>query len=148
MEKEANEFAAELLMPRTGILPDLKRGLSIPRLGQLKQKWRTAMSAIIYRAKTLRAISDEAATALYKKMSMYGYRTSEPREFDIAPETGKLASQLVGLHLDELGYSLEELADGLRTEPLELATMHGLASPEVELRLKPKPKLRLVASRD
>lgn len=25
MEKEANEFAAELLMPRTGVLPDLKR---------------------------------------------------------------------------------------------------------------------------
>lgn len=77
------------------------------------------MSAIIYRAKTLRAISDEAATALYKKMSMYGYRTNEPREFDIAPETGKLASQLVGLHLNELGYNLEELADGLRTAPLE-----------------------------
>lgn len=148
MEKEANEFAAELLMPRAGVLPDLKRGLNIPKLGQLKQKWRTAMSALIYRAKSLGAISDEAATALYKKMSMYGYRTREPQEFDVAPETGKLASRLIELHLSDLGYSLEELAEGLRTEPLEFAEMHGLSVPDRNHRLMAKPKLRLVASRD
>lgn len=148
MEKEANEFAAELLIPKSGILPDLRRGVSIPRLGQLKLKWRVAMSALIYRAKTLGAISDYAATGLYKKMSIYGYRTREPREFDIPPEKGKLADQLVDLHLSELGYSIEELASGLRTNAAEFATMHGLAVPESSLAKTEKPKLRLVASRD
>lgn len=148
MEKEANEFAAELLMPRMGILPDLKRGLSIPRLGQLKLRWRTAMSALIYRAKSLGTISDYEATGLYKKMSMYGYRTREPKEFDIQPERGKLAAQLLDLHMNELGYSLEELADALRTNPTEFAEMHGLTPPEPDLKLGGKPKLRLVASRD
>ena len=148
MEREANEFAAELLMPRAGVLPDLKRGLSIPRLGQLKQKWRTAMSALIYRAKTLGTISDEGATSLYKRMSASGYRRREPVEFDIPPETGKLAAQLVDLHLSELGYSLEELAGAVKIDPVEFAMMHGLATPEVAERLKPKPKLRLVASRE
>ncbi|PKP67010.1 MAG: hypothetical protein CVT86_02535 [Alphaproteobacteria bacterium HGW-Alphaproteobacteria-8] len=148
MEKEANDFAAELLMPKTGVLPDLKRGLSIPRLGQLKQKWRTAMSALIYRAKSLGAITDENATALYKKMSAFGYRTREPHEFDIAPETGKLAAQLLNLHMNDLGYSLDELAEGLRTDPVEFAIMHGLAVPESKLRVREKPKLRLVANRD
>lgn len=146
MEKEANEFAAELLMPRTGVLSDLTRGLSIPKLGLLKRKWRTAMSALIYRARTLGAIPDEAAVSLYKKMSMYGYRTREPQEFDIAPESGTLVSRLIDLHLGELGYSLEELADGLRTAPLEFARMHGFATPEIEAKLRPKPKLRLVVS--
>jgi Zn-dependent peptidase ImmA (M78 family)/transcriptional regulator with XRE-family HTH domain len=148
MEKEANEFAAELLMPRTGVLPDLKRSLSIPRLGQLKMKWRVAMSVLIYRAKTLGAITDQAATGLYKKMSMYGYRTREPQEFDIPKERGKLASQLVNLHLTDLGYSLDELAGGLRTDPVEFAEMHGLAVPKSKMILNQKPKLRLVASRD
>lgn len=146
MELEANEFAAELLMPQAGILPDLKRGVTIPRLGQLKQKWRTAMSALIYRAKTLGAISNEAATTLYKRMSASGYRTKEPVEFDIPAETGKLAGQLVDLHLNELGYTLEELAEAVKIEPVEFAVMHGLATPEVVERLKPKPKLRLVVS--
>jgi len=147
MEKEANEFAAALLMPEEGVLPDLRRGLSIPRLGQLKQKWRVAMSALIYRAKTLGTISDQAATSLYKKMSMYGYRTREPAEFDIAPESGRLASQLIELHINDLGYSVEELAESLRTVPQEFAEMHGLVAPEVSTRTE-RPKLRLVASRD
>ena len=149
MEKEANEFAAELLMPRSGVLPDLKRSrLSIPRLGQLKMKWRVAMSALIYRAKTLGVISDQAASGLYKMMSKYGYRTKEPQEFDIPAEDGQLASQLVELHLSELGYSLKELADGLRTYPEEFAEMHGLALPEAKPSEKERPKLTLVVSRD
>jgi hypothetical protein len=81
-------------------------------------------------------------------MSASGYRIKEPVEFDIEPETGKLASRLVDLHLKELGYSLEELAEAVKINPLEFATMHGLVTPGLEERLKPKPKLRLVASRD
>lgn len=148
MEKEANEFAAELLMPRSGILPDLRRGLSLPRLGRLKLKWRVAMSALIYRAKSLGAITDTAATSLYKKMSMHGYRTREPEEFDVPMENGKLSAQLVDLHLSDLGYTTEELADGVRTDPAEFAKMYGLAAPEAILSQREKPKLRLVASRD
>lgn len=148
MEKEANEFAAELLMPRAGVLPDLAQGLSIPRLGKLKLKWRVAMSALIYRAKTLGSISDEAATNLYKLMNMHGYRKREPKEFDIDLDTGKLAAQLVGLHMSDLGYSLEELAAALRTEPGEFAEMHGLSAPPSGTTAKLKPKLQLVVNRD
>jgi Zn-dependent peptidase ImmA (M78 family)/transcriptional regulator with XRE-family HTH domain len=147
MEKEANDFAAELLMPQSGILPDLRRGTSIPRLGQMKMKWRVAMSALIYRAKALGAISDQEAIKLYKRMSMYGYRTREPEEFDIPFETGKLVSQLVDLHLSDLGYSLDELAGGVRTYPVEFAEMHGLPLPELTPKNFEKPKLKLVASR-
>ncbi|WP_188128716.1 hypothetical protein [Paracoccus thiocyanatus] len=129
-------------------MPDLKRGLSIPRLGQLKQKWRTAMSALIYRAKALRAITDEAAISLYKRMSASGYRTREPQEFDIEPETGKLAGQLVDMHLTGLGYQIEELADAVRIGPEEFAAMHGLLPPEPVRAAATKPKLRLIASRD
>lgn len=148
MEKEANEFAAELLMPRTGVLPDLRRGLSLPRLGSLKLKWRVAMSALIYRAKALGAISDQAATSLYKQMSAYGYRTCEPKEFDIQAEHGNFASKLLDIHMSDLGYSIEELALGVRTYPAEFAEMYGLAPTENPLDSKPKPKLKLVASRD
>lgn len=148
MEQEANEFAAELLMPREGVLPDLKRGLSIPRLGQLKLKWRTAMAALIYRAKALGAITDEAATSLYKRMSASGYRKREPAEFDIEPEKGKLASQLVDLHLSNLGYGIAELADAVSIGSQEFAIMHGLVPPEPDEIPVAKPKLRLIASRD
>jgi len=140
MEKEANEFAAELLAPAKGVLSDLKKPLTIPRLGQLKLKWRIAMAALIYRATALNAITDQAATSLYKKMSYYGYRTREPDEFNIEHEQGSLSSQLLELHTVDLGYSFEELADALRTYPNEVAEMHDLVLPDE----RPKPKLKLV----
>lgn len=148
MEQEANEFAAELLLPREGVLTDLKRGLSIPRLGELKRKWRAAMSALIYRAKYLGAITDEQATSLYKQMSAFGYRTREPQEFDIENEVCKLASQLVDLHLRELGYQMGELADAVSIELEEFAEMYGLRLPNTVKTASTKPKLRLIASRD
>lgn len=147
MEKEANEFAAELLMPSSGIIPDLRRGLTLPRLGNLKIKWRVAMSALIYRARSLGAISDHGAVALYKKMSVHGYRKREPEQYDVPHENGKLCSQLVELHLNDLGYSTAELADGVKTDPIEFAKMYGIQAPEPKASPSEKPKLRLVASR-
>jgi len=145
MEKEANQFASELLMPKSGILPDLKYSLSIRRLGELKQKWRVAMAALIYRAKALNVIPDTAASSLYKKMNMYGYRKREPQEFDVPSDRGQVSDKLVQLHLTELGYSTEELSSALRTDPVEFASMHGLSFPN--LKLKPqRPKLRIVAN--
>lgn len=143
MEQEAHEFAAELLMPAKGIARDLRQKLAIPRLGQLKLKWHVAMSALIYRAKTLGAVSDYQATNLYKKMSMYGYRIVEPAEFDIPHEKPSLASQLIELHLETLGYSTAELADALLTNKDEFLLMHGMALEETKI--ISKPKLRVIA---
>ncbi|PKR58871.1 helix-turn-helix domain-containing protein [Thalassospira lohafexi] len=142
MEKEANEFAAELLMPRAGVLPDLRKKLTLPYLGLLKLKWGAAMSALIYRGKSLGTLSGDEAVSLWKKMSFCGYRTREPEEFDIEFDFPKLSGDLVDMHMHDLGYSLEELAEAFKTLPAEFAKMHGLETP-TELK---KPKLRLVVS--
>jgi len=144
MEKEANEFAAELLLPQEGVLRDLKYPLSIPYLGKLKLKWHVAMSALIYRAKTLGTISNEKAISLYKQMSAYGYRTREPAEFNVPFEQTKLSSDLLQVHLHDLGYTVDELAEALKTLPSEFAEMYGLdAPPEVR---QSRPKLQVVVN--
>jgi Zn-dependent peptidase ImmA (M78 family) len=109
-------------------------------------KWRVAIAALLYRAKTLEAIENEQATALWKQMSAFGYRTKEPADFDIERETTKLANDLVQVHLDQLGYSVAELADALLTPPDEFASMYELGTVRVT---KPnKPRLRLVSNLD
>lgn len=144
MEREANEFAAELLLPKSGILSDFSQGLSIAKFGQLKRKWRTAMSALIYRAKSLGALSDEAATSFYKQMSKYGYRVREPQEFDIPAEHGKIVSQIIDLHIKELGYDVSELAEAMRVSTEEFCEMYGMEpSGEKE---RARRRLRLVIS--
>lgn len=143
MEREANEFAAELLMPAEGIVNDLRRPLSLPYIGQLKLKWRVAMSALIYRAKTLQLLPDTAAVSLWKKMSAFGYRTREPEEFDIKREKPKLCSDLLELHISDLGYTTSELADAFKTHEQEFAEMHGLVAVK---KAPEKPKLTLVVN--
>ena len=136
MEKEADEFAAELLMPAKGILSDLKKHLTIRELGRLKLKWRISMAALIYRAKTLNTITSEMTSSLYKKMNSYGYRKQEPDEFNVENEQGSLLSQLLQMHLDDLGYSFDELAEAFRTFPNEVAEMYGLKQPDERRKLK------------
>lgn len=146
MEKEANEFAAELLMPQRGIINDLRQRLSIPRLGQLKLKWKVAMSALIYRAKTIGAISDAGATRLYKQMSAFGYRTEEPSQFNFPAEESKLSGDILNIHMSDLGYSLDEISEVCRLFPDEFAEMHGLS--ESTPPKHQKPKLQLVVNRE
>lgn len=89
MEKEANEFAAELLMPETATNALVNR-LQTTNLGtfyELKKQWKVSMAALIYRAKTLGKISDAQYTSLFKQMSMRGFRTQEPQPFEIEMPT-------------------------------------------------------------
>jgi len=48
---EANEFAAEFLMPEKDIKGDFKDGVTLNILGDLKRKWKLSMQALLYRAR-------------------------------------------------------------------------------------------------
>ena len=135
MEVEANRFAAELLMPAKDIMPDFRQPLSLPRLGKLKVKWRTSMSAILYRAKEIGAIDEWESKHLWISLSASGYRTVEPAEFDIPREQSKTFRSLIDLYTDELGYGAAQLADLLETNYREFLHMAEL-QPAVEI--KPK----------
>lgn len=143
MEKQANEFAAALLMPEVGISADFRsRRLTLPVLGQLKLKWRVAISALIYRARELGVITAYEAKKLWIDMS--NYRLAEPPEYDVPHEQPTILSDLIKAHRDELGYSNSDLASAVRTKLDEFALMHGLNEPQREPK---KPKLRLVINR-
>ena len=108
MEKEANQFAAEFLMPADEIFEELSTSLSIRTLAHLKRKWRVSMAAIIFRAKEIGAIAETRATNLFIELSRAGWRTKEP--FPIAPETPTLLRSICDAFMTEDEYSLEDLA--------------------------------------
>ncbi|RNI31765.1 ImmA/IrrE family metallo-endopeptidase [Rufibacter immobilis] len=109
VEAEAYAFAAEFLMPAAEIKSHLGK-VDIARLADLKRYWKVSMAALIIRAKTLRLITDNQYRYLWQQMSALGYRTKEPKELDAAPEPPILLKELVDAHLNDLGYSEEELA--------------------------------------
>jgi Zn-dependent peptidase ImmA (M78 family) len=110
VEEQTNAFVGEFMMPKEQICPKIQ-GLDLRKLAQLKQEWKMSMGAILTHAGRMGSISDKESQRLWKKMSRAGYRKREPSELDIPREEPSLESRLVKTHLNELGYSIEELAN-------------------------------------
>lgn len=106
-EAQADEFAAEFLMPQAEIVPQL-RSLEFRRLPALKAHWRVSMKALIRRAEKTGAISKSSAEVLYRQYSARRYASGEP--FPIPDEKPTLLEDAIRLHFEEHDYSLEELA--------------------------------------
>jgi Zn-dependent peptidase ImmA (M78 family)/DNA-binding XRE family transcriptional regulator len=105
-EIEADRFASELLMPSKEIRAELS-GMTIEKAKRLKQKWRTAMSAIIKRAKDTGAISDYRARMLFIEMNPY--RKREPVSID--PDVPGLLEKIIEAHRKSLKHSDSKLAE-------------------------------------
>lgn len=108
-ESEANEFAAEFLMPAHVIKPDL-RPLTVGHLRDLKRVWSVSMQALCERAYSLRLVSAAERTKFYKAMNARGWKTAEPGSDLLAPETPQLVAA-IGETLRAKGLSDDEIAE-------------------------------------
>jgi Zn-dependent peptidase ImmA (M78 family)/transcriptional regulator with XRE-family HTH domain len=113
MEREADKFAAELLMPENDIRAHLSH-VDIPKLAAMKQYWRVAMGALLYRAADLKTIDERRKSYLWFRMGQAGYRTHEPVE--IPPEEPTLLNELLEVHRDSMGYGQAQI-DSVVFEP-------------------------------
>jgi Zn-dependent peptidase ImmA (M78 family)/transcriptional regulator with XRE-family HTH domain len=105
-ERQADRFASELLMPARDIRDEL-RGLTLPRLVELKRRWMVSMAALLRRGRDLGAIRDGEYRRLNIELSTAGYRTREP--VDLAAERPALVAEAVRARLGE-GQSVAQLA--------------------------------------
>lgn len=137
MEREADRFAAAFLMPARDITSHFSGGVSLQRLAALKPVWKASMGALLMRARTVGAITESQSSYLWRQYSKSGYRTREPAEIAIPAETPHVVTDVLQMHLGELGYSVAELAASLHVTEEDLRSMHGVKSPE-------RPALRIV----
>jgi len=121
MEQQADEFAAEFLMPGKEIRPYLA-DLSLPKLADLKPYWRVSMAALLKRAADLGEITQWQARSLWMQMGKAGYKTREPIELNIPSETPSLWQEIVSAYSNDMGYSISELAKMLNL--FEREAMH------------------------
>ncbi len=119
IEPQADRFAAEFLMPARDIRVDL-RDVTLQRLAQLKPYWKVAMQAILKRAQDLGTITATRARSLWSQMARLGYRTREPSEYDLPAEEPRLLRELIETHIQDLGYSADDLRKLLALNEVEL----------------------------
>lgn len=95
LEREADDFAAEFLMPAAEINSDLVRP-TLQTLLALKQYWMVSVQALVMHAHRLDRIDDSRKTSLFKQMASRGWRRREPGSAELPPEVPELVKKLVG----------------------------------------------------
>ena len=131
VEAEADEFAAEFLMPAEAI----RTSLTKPNLGELldlKQEWGVSIAALIQRAYRLGTITAADRTRLLKMLSARGFRITEPGSDRIPPEHPRLQQHLRSVLKDK------GLTDA------EIARITGYRSDDDNRLLPPTQRLRVV----
>lgn len=126
MEEEANAFAAALLMPKGDIKTQFGNRLTLQRLAAMKPVWRVSMAALLYRAKTIGSISENQSSYLWRQMSSLRYRKCEPPELDFKAEQPGVLAEIFKIHLEDLGYSIEDLCEILHTTEDDLRKLHPI----------------------
>jgi Zn-dependent peptidase ImmA (M78 family)/transcriptional regulator with XRE-family HTH domain len=131
IEREANEFAAEFLMPAKEIKPYLS-DLSLAKLASLKPHWKVSMNALLKRACDLATITERQRSYLWTQMGSLGYRTNEP--IPLPQEEPALVKEILEVHQTQLGFSYRELAELMFMDEQEMKAEYAV----------PKTRLRLI----
>jgi Zn-dependent peptidase ImmA (M78 family)/DNA-binding XRE family transcriptional regulator len=134
-EIEANRFASEFLMPTRDIRHDLD-DLSVMKFMDLKRYWGTSMQALIYKAWQTGKMSDRMFKHYNIEMSKRGWKKIEPVEADHLREEPTTLRGIISAHLDDLGYSLEELSEIFGLVEEDVLSLYPVE--------RPRPRLRLV----
>ncbi|HKP05956.1 MAG TPA: XRE family transcriptional regulator [Microbacterium sp.] len=135
-EREADQFAAELLTPRSQIVNLLPRTVNLSRLDELSRHWGVSVDSLLLRMKETGAVSDSSIRRGYQKLNQLrssGLETPEP----VNAYPGEVPSMLA--QAAELaaaaGYGQADLARDLRWRPARVREILGVDDPRPALRL-------------
>ncbi len=130
IEKQADMFGAELLMPTADARREL-RTVTFKRLVFLKQRWKVSVAFLIRRALEVGRILPEQRTRYEIELSTQpGGRRREPAEFE--PETPTLIRRMINT-LGQTGMSKEQIADlvGMTEERLRTVYLREPCRPRL-----------------
>lgn len=107
---EANEFAAEFLMPEKDIKGDFKDGVNLNVLADLKRKWKLSMQALLYRANDIGVITDNQKRYLINQFNSMNIRRREPAELDIQRENPMKLRDMITNYKNKQKLNVKQLA--------------------------------------
>jgi Zn-dependent peptidase ImmA (M78 family)/DNA-binding XRE family transcriptional regulator len=134
-EREAQRFAAELLMPSEVICDALPVRADIPSLLEAQQTWGVSIAALAYTGRELGVYSDAVHRRIMVTLGRLGWRRNEPVQRSYPGEDPALLSRAIELAADH-GTPLKAFAEQLR---LPLPLVRALVGETVE-----RPRLALV----
>lgn len=139
-EKEANEFAAEFLLPKEAYFEDVfAYPASLEYYIELKKKWKVSIAAMLYRSLNLELITYNQYQYLMKTLQKKNWRKTEPLDNYLSINRPTLIRDAIELLLSNNVFSPNELLKEMSAYGL------AMAAEDVELLLDlPKNTLKEV----
>lgn len=122
---EANMFAAAFLMPAKEIKDDFDDNITIPKLAELKKKWKVSMQALLYRASDLGLLTDNQKRYLLQQFNVLNIRRREPVELDIPKESPVLLRNLITKYKTTQGFNIRGIAGFFHLQTEEFTAMYS-----------------------
>lgn len=130
LERQANQFASALLLPRNSFVKECPRRVNFQHLRELKLRWKVEIAALIYRAHELGFYSETAMSRAYAQMNVMGIRYNEGDEPPVE-EPNLLRDALEAMK--QVGHSEKDWAEKMGMSVQELQALvdgRDLASPD------------------
>ena len=140
IESQANAFAAEFLMPSDSFAADL-RVISLDALKGLKRRWGVSIGAMLHRLPDLGWVTAEQSARFWMNYSRRGWRSGEPLDDEIEPESPRLLRRGFNLLVEKRVREPLDIISELSMSPddvIELACLSsgffsGLSRRDVEV---------------
>jgi Zn-dependent peptidase ImmA (M78 family) len=134
MEEEADAFASCFLMPTEDIKPYFAgRGrVDLRLLAALKPEWKVSMGSLVFAAKRAGFLNETQAQYIWKQFNIHKIRLREPPELDFPAEEPRTLSDLISLHINDMGYSVADLSKVLLMNETEVAKTYSIDLPGQE----------------
>ncbi len=128
LEKEANRFAAEFLMPENEISRDLSR-LTYSKLADLKLYWKVSKSALIRRAFDTSNITPEKYQNLMIELSRFNERKQERN--DVTLDDPALVRKIIRIHCEQLNYNIDEIRSNMSISKNDFDDIVNTVAPKI-----------------
>ncbi|HYS31045.1 MAG TPA: XRE family transcriptional regulator [Streptosporangiaceae bacterium] len=107
IENQAHAFAAAFLTPADQVAEDLPRRLDWPAFHRAKRRWGVSLKALIYRAHSLKLLSDAAYRRANVQLAEWG--NPEPGPLG-PPESPSLLGTAIAM-LEDTGVTIDDIAE-------------------------------------
>ena len=133
MEEEADAFASCFLVPTEDVKPYFaERRVDLRLLAALKPEWKVSMGSLVFAAKRAGFLNETQAQYIWKQFNIQKIRLREPPELDFPVEEPRTLSDLVSLHINDMGYSVADLSKVLMMNETEVAKTYSIDLPGQE----------------
>jgi Zn-dependent peptidase ImmA (M78 family) len=144
IEKEADDFASEFLLPEEAMRREIVKPVTLSSLAELKPRWRVSIASLIERAYKLKIINSDQRKYLWKQMALRGWKMQEPANLSIEPERPRalrqMAEMLYGNKDGSISY--KKLARDTSMPPSLVAQILEVHSPNHTVKAQPPGQVR------